>query len=82
VLALPIARQIAVATIAPPILACLWWLKSRGWANTVQSGDVSQETKERQKTEFWLVLGALYLIAFGTMFYNNVLSSSPAPRKP
>jgi len=68
-----IARQIAVDTIFPPIGAVLWRFKARGWANFVQGGSVSQQTKDRQKREFWFVLGALYLIMFGTTFYLNVL---------
>jgi hypothetical protein len=29
-------KQFLLDLIAPPLLACLWWLVSRGWASTVQ----------------------------------------------
>ncbi len=41
--------------IAPPCLACVWWLLSRGLATIVQGGDVSARTVKRQKYEFRLL---------------------------
>jgi len=56
--------------LGPPIMACLWWLASRGFGAAVQGGTVSQKTKRRQKIEFWVLLGALYLLGFGIFIYS------------
>ena len=70
-MALPMSQQILPDVISPPILAALWWSFSRGWANTVQGGEVSQRTKLRQKRGFWIVLIGLYLLMFGATVYFN-----------
>jgi len=72
-MALPISQQILLDTLAPPILTGLWWLFSRGWANVVQGGDVSEMTKSRQGKGVWIVLTALYLIMFGATAYFNLV---------
>jgi len=71
--ALPLWQQIALDLVAPPILAILWWLQSRGWAGLVQGGETSETTKHRQSRGFWIVLGGIYLIMFGATAYYNVL---------
>ncbi len=48
----PISEQVLVDLIAPPVLASIFWLRARGWARFVQSGNVSEESKERQWLEF------------------------------
>jgi len=68
-MALPMAQQILLDIVAPPILAVIWWLKSRSWAQTVQGENVSERTKARQKKEFWILLAVVYLLMFGTTFY-------------
>ena len=60
--------------LGPPIMACLWWLASRGLGAAVQGGTVSQKTKRHQKIEFWVLLGALYLVGFGIFIYSILQS--------
>jgi hypothetical protein len=68
-----LAQQFLLDFLAPPILAGLWWLYSRGWARTVQGDTVSDETIGRQAKGFWIVLVLLYLVAFGgTVYFNSI----------
>jgi len=73
-MALPIAQQIMLDVLAPPVLTGLWWLFSRGWAGAVQGGNVSEMTKARQGKGVWVVLGMLYLIMFGATAYFNLVA--------
>ena len=66
---LPVGQQILLDVLVPPVGACLWWLKARNWAMTVQSGKVSSTTIKRQKLEFWIVLFLGYLMTFGMTIY-------------
>lgn len=70
--ALPIAQQIIVLVVGPPVMAGMWWALSRGWAGLVQGGDVSGITKKRQKWEFWIILAAMYVLGFGLALYAYV----------
>jgi hypothetical protein len=67
--ALPIPQLILLDLVAPPIIAGIWWVMSRGWAGAVQGGSTSENTKQRQAKEFWVVLTLLYLMAFGVTMY-------------
>jgi hypothetical protein len=69
---MPVAQQILLDIIVPPVVAGLWWLMSRGWAGIVQAGTVSETTKTRQHKLFWVVLMVFYLLAFGTTAYYNL----------
>ena len=62
-------QQYLLDVAAPPVIAGVWWVFSRGWAEGVQGGQVSTETKNRQQTEFVVVLALLYLLMFGTTTY-------------
>jgi hypothetical protein len=73
-MALPIARQVLLDVVAPPVLAGLWWLFSRGWATTMQGDDVSQMTVDRQNKGFWFVLIGLYVLMFGATAYFNLIA--------
>jgi hypothetical protein len=66
---LPLGQIIALDILVPPIGTCLWWLMARGWAASVQGGNVSETTKKREKWGFWLVLSAAYLLMFGITIY-------------
>lgn len=57
--------------VAPPIIAALWWVFSRGWAVAVQGGVVSNRTRNRQKFRFFVVLGVLYALMLGATTYLN-----------
>jgi len=68
--ALPISQQLLLDLIVPPAGAGVWWLMARGWAQAVQGGSASEETKARQRVEFWAVLGLAYLVMFGFTLYG------------
>lgn len=57
---LPLANQILLLVLAPPILSGVCWLMSRGWARTVQGDSISKKTRVRQTSEFWTLLIVLY----------------------
>jgi hypothetical protein len=42
-------------------MSFIFSLIAAGWAQTVQGKNVSQETKDRQRFEFWLLLTVLYV---------------------
>jgi hypothetical protein len=67
-----LGQQFLLDLIAPPVLARLWWLGSRGWAASVQAGHVSDQTRNRQKIGFVVVLVGLYLLMFGTTIYIHL----------
>lgn len=68
--AAPISEQIMFDVIIPPVGAVLWWMMSRGWARSVQRGEISEQTRRRQKTEFWVILCLAYLLMFGITLYG------------
>jgi hypothetical protein len=68
----PIWEQIAIVLIGPPVMACAWWILSRGWARIVQGGTTSEKTKRRQKVEFWGLLIAMYAVTLGMTLYANM----------
>jgi hypothetical protein len=67
--ALPIHEQILLDLLIPLAGAVLWRLMARGWAGVVQGAEISEETKKRQKREFWLLLIAGYALMFGITIY-------------
>ena len=67
--AAPLGEQLAILIAGPPVMACLIWVMSRGWAKTVQGGTASERTKSRQKIEFWMVLVVMYVLGFGMALY-------------
>ena len=69
--AAPLSVQVFILVLGPPIMACLVWLLSRGWASGVQGGGVSERTKRRQKWEFWAVLVGFYVMGFGIVLYAH-----------
>ena len=50
---LPIPQLILLDLIAPPVIATVWRFKAIGWARAVQGGKVSEETRARQRSEFY-----------------------------
>jgi hypothetical protein len=58
----PLWQQALFFALAPPIMALLIRLLSRGWANAIQGGNVSERTRKRQKLEFWGVLIFMYVM--------------------
>ena len=74
----PLWEQILGFIVAPPCIACFVWLMSRGWAQTVQGNEVTAETKSRQRFEFWLLTGALYvggIVIFVYAHFFNVVKN-------
>lgn len=65
-------KQLIVDTTAPPVLACLWWVLSRGWAGAVQRGQIGERTRKRQKIGFVIALILLYVAMFGTTAYRHL----------
>lgn len=65
----PLAEQLSILILGPPVMAGLIWLLSRGWATGVQGGSASDQTKSRQRVEFWVVLVIMYVIGFGMALY-------------
>lgn len=68
----PLWQQALFFVLAPPIMAWLIRLLSRGWANIVQGGEVSEKTVKRQKVEFWVVLCFMYVMLFGIFLYGHL----------
>jgi hypothetical protein len=58
----PLWQQALFFLLAPPIMALLIRLLSRGWANIVQGSNVSEKTIKRQRLEFWVVLCFMYVM--------------------
>ena len=68
----PVWQQALFFLLAPPIMALLIRLLSRGWANIVQGGKVSEKTVKRQKLEFWVVLCFMYVMLFCIFLYGHL----------
>jgi hypothetical protein len=68
--ALPLFDQILMDLFIPPLGAAVWAFLVRGWAMTVQGGEVSELTRQRQKKEFWIILIVAYLLMFGITIYG------------
>jgi hypothetical protein len=67
---LPLSTQVLLDLIGPPIGAGLWWLLSRGWAVTVQRGEISERTRRRQVYGFWVVMGVSYVVMIAITAYG------------
>ena len=67
--AVPFNNQLLLDTVAPPIIATIWFVLSRGWAHAVQGAEVSKQTKKRQAIGFFVVLGLLYILMFTATLY-------------
>jgi hypothetical protein len=67
--ALPNYQIVLIDIFAPLVGAALWWLMARANAGAVQAGRVSNETKDRQRTEFWAILVLGYIVMFGLSIY-------------
>jgi hypothetical protein len=50
--ALPISQSILLDLVAPPAISFVWALMSGRWAAIVHGGRASDETQQRQRTEF------------------------------
>ena len=61
----PISEIILVDLLVPPIGSCFWWVMSRKSAMAAQGGEVSETTRNRQKSEFWVIVASAYLLTFG-----------------
>ncbi len=70
--ALPLTQQILLDLVIPPLGAAAWSLMARGWAAIAQGGAISEQTKRRQKREFWGLLIAAYLLMFGITIYAQL----------
>ena len=66
---LPLSQFIVLDLVAPPVAAIVWWLMARGWAGVVQGGKASEETRDRQRTEFWAVLIMSFIVLAGFTIY-------------
>jgi hypothetical protein len=68
----PLWQQALFFVLAPLIMALLIRALSRGWANVVQGGNVSEKTLKRQKLEFWIVLCFMYVMLFCIFLYGHL----------
>ena len=68
----PALVQFALDLVMPPVAAGLFRLMARNWAATVQGDEISEQTKSRQKLEFWVLLIALYVLCFGITIYGLI----------
>ena len=68
----PLWQQALFVLLAPLVMALLIRLISRGWANIVQGGKVSEKTVKRQRVEFWVVLCFMYVMLFGIFLYGHL----------
>jgi|HubBroStandDraft_1064217.scaffolds.fasta_scaffold757150_2 hypothetical protein len=66
-------KQYLLDLVAPLVITVMWWIFSRGWAAGIQGGQISHQTKERQKVEFVVVLVLLYVGMFGMTIYIHYL---------
>jgi hypothetical protein len=67
--AAPVWEQALIGVFGPPVLSILWRFRARGWARIVQGSSVSDRTKRRQKSEFWILLAGSYVMMIGIFVY-------------
>lgn len=48
--------------IAPPLLACLWYVLASGWSIIVYGGDVPASSTHRRRVVFKFVIVGIYVI--------------------
>jgi hypothetical protein len=65
-----ISKQILIDLSAPPLIAGIFWLMTRGLVASIGSGDTTTLTKQKLKIEFRIVLALLYLAVFGKTLYS------------
>ena len=70
--ALPLAQQIILDLVFPPVGATIWWLISTGWAMLMQGGRISERTKVWRRNLFWILLVGAYALMFGVTLYTHL----------
>ncbi|MGB8029578.1 MAG: hypothetical protein WCF30_07920 [Terracidiphilus sp.] len=65
----PFWERALILILGPPIMACLWWAMSNGWARTAQAGTISERTQRRNKVGFWVLLTLMYVMSAGLSLY-------------
>ncbi len=69
--ALPLAQQILLDLLVPPVGTLVWWRMSRRWATLVQGGVVSETTRKRQKKVALVLLAIVYVLMFSITIYGQ-----------
>jgi hypothetical protein len=67
----PLWQQALFFVLAPSIMALLVSILSRGWAKTVQGGNVIEKTLKRPRLKFWIVLCFMYVMLFCIFLYGH-----------
>jgi len=63
-------ETIVLLIIFPWVGTLIWLLLSQGWARTVQGGEISRQTRKRQRIGFWVVVTMAYFAMFAG-WYNH-----------
>jgi hypothetical protein len=58
---------------APPCLALLTWLMTRGWKLMMMGSRSTSRTAAWQKYDFWIILGILYVVMFAAAIIEHKL---------
>ena len=69
----PLWQQALFFLLALLIMALVIHFLSRGWANIIQGGKVSEKTIKRQRLEFWGVLCFMYVMLACIFGYAHLL---------
>jgi uncharacterized membrane protein len=73
---LPLWQQILYSVVAPLIGAVIFRFMARAWAKLLQGEAISEQTRRRQKFEFWMILVFMY-VALGSIFiYAHFIGKS------
>jgi len=69
---LSLGGQIVLVLIGAPIMACLWYLLSRGWTGVL--GTTSRPRVQGWlRGGFWILLGAMYALGAGILIYAHFI---------
>jgi len=68
----PLWQQVLFYILVPPIMACLWYLLSRGWAGML--GTAKRPRVRGWLTGgFWILLGAMYVLVAAILIYAHFI---------
>ena len=58
---------------APPVLAVITWLMTRGWTKSMMQGRSTLRINAWQKYDFRIILAILYIVMFTTAIIEHKL---------
>lgn len=68
----PVWLKVLIFVLVPPIMACLWYLLSRGWTGALGTTN-RPRVRGWLRGGFWILMGAMYVLMGAIFFYKHFI---------